>query len=62
MELVVEQVENFAGIVLQHPDAPLTDFQFLDGRGEAFDSSAGFFPASGALRSPDSAWVSHGGH
>jgi Uma2 family endonuclease len=30
-----------------------------DGRGEAFDSSAGFFLNNGARRSPDSAWVSH---
>ncbi len=30
-----------------------------DGRGEAFDSSAGFFLANGARRSPDSAWASH---
>jgi Uma2 family endonuclease len=30
-----------------------------DGRGEAFDSSAGFFLANGARRSPDSASVSH---
>ena len=30
-----------------------------DGRGEAFDSSAGFFLRNGARRSPDSAWVSH---
>ena len=30
-----------------------------DGRGEAFDSSAGFFLKNGARRSPDSAWVSH---
>jgi Uma2 family endonuclease len=29
-----------------------------DGRGEAFDSSAGFFLKNGARRSPDSAWVS----
>jgi Uma2 family endonuclease len=29
-----------------------------DGRGEAFDSSAGFFLRNGARRSPDSAWVS----
>jgi Uma2 family endonuclease len=29
-----------------------------DGRGEAFDSSAGFFLSNGARRSPDSAWVS----
>ena len=29
-----------------------------DGRGEAFDSSSGFFLASGARRSPDSSWVS----
>ena len=28
-----------------------------DGRGEAFDSSAGFFRRNGARRSPDSAWV-----
>jgi len=31
-----------------------------DGRGEAFDSSAGFFLKNGARRSPDSAWVSRG--
>jgi Uma2 family endonuclease len=30
-----------------------------DGRGEAFDSSAGFFLRNGARRSPDSAWISH---
>lgn len=30
-----------------------------DGRGEAFDSSSGFFMRNGARRSPDSAWVSH---
>ena len=30
----------------------------VDGRGEAFDSSAGFFLANGARRSPDSAWIS----
>lgn len=30
-----------------------------DGRGEAFDSSAGFFLRNGARWSPDSAWVSH---
>jgi Uma2 family endonuclease len=30
-----------------------------DGRGEAFDSSAGCFLKNGARRSPDSAWVSH---
>ena len=30
-----------------------------DGRGEAFDSSSGFFLRNGARRSPDSAWVSH---
>jgi Uma2 family endonuclease len=30
----------------------------MDGRGEAFDSSAGFFLSNGARRSPDSAWVS----
>ena len=30
-----------------------------DGRGEAFDSSAGFFLTNGARRSPDSAWISH---
>ena len=29
-----------------------------DGRGEAFDSSSGFFLKNGARRSPDSAWVS----
>jgi Uma2 family endonuclease len=29
-----------------------------DGRGEAFDSSTGFFLRNGARRSPDSAWVS----
>ena len=29
-----------------------------DGRGEAFDSSSGFFLRNGARRSPDSAWVS----
>jgi len=29
-----------------------------DGRGEAFDSSAGFFLKNGARRSPDSAWIS----
>ena len=29
-----------------------------DRRGEAFDSSAGFFLTSGARRSPDSAWIS----
>lgn len=29
-----------------------------DGRGEAFDSSAGFFLKNGARRSPDSTWVS----
>jgi Uma2 family endonuclease len=29
-----------------------------DGRGEAFDSSAGFFLRNGARRSPDSAWIS----
>ena len=29
-----------------------------DGRGEAFDSSAGFFLTNGARRSPDSAWIS----
>jgi Uma2 family endonuclease len=104
MELVVEQVENFGGIVLRQPASPLTDFRFLelcarypdyrlettaegdiiimppahprtgqrnaiithqltgwtekDGRGEAFDSSAGLFIANGARRSPDSAWVS----
>ena len=30
-----------------------------DGRGEAFDSSAGFTLPNGAMRSPDSAWVSY---
>ena len=28
-----------------------------DGRGEAFDSSAGFFLRNGSRRSPDSAWI-----
>ena len=31
-----------------------------DARGEAFDSSAGFFLKNGARLSPDSAWVSRG--
>ena len=28
-----------------------------DGRGRAFDSSAGFFLPNGAMRSPDAAWI-----
>lgn len=104
MQLLVEQFEKFAGVLLQPASHGLTDEQFLvlcaeypdyriestaegdilimppthprtgqrnaaityqlfawteqDERGEAFDSSAGFFLKNGARRSPDSAWVS----
>ena len=104
MQFVVDNIEAFAGLVLQPEGGPLTDEQFLalceryrdyriestaegdiiieppahpktgrrnavitsqlvvwaeeDGRGEAYDSSAGFFLVSGARRSADSAWVS----
>lgn len=104
MQLLVEQFEKFAGVVLQPANSPVTDAEFFalcarypdyriettaegdilimppahprtgqrnaaityqlfawteqDGRGEAFDSSAGFFLRNGARRSPDSAWVS----
>ncbi len=104
MQFVVDNIETFAGVVLQPEAGPLTDEQFLelceqypdyriestaegdiiimppahprtgrrnaaitrqldtwaetDGRGEAYDSSAGFFLINGARRSADSTWVS----
>jgi Uma2 family endonuclease len=104
MQLLVNQFEDLARVVLQPISASLTDDEFLafcgqypdcrvettaegdililppahprtgqrnaaityqlfawaeeDGRGEAFDSSAGFFLKNGARRSPDSAWIS----
>jgi len=38
----------------------LTNWAILDGRGEAFDSSAGFTLPNGAIRSPDAAWIESG--
>jgi len=38
--------------------AQLFNWAEQDGRGEAYDSSSGFFLVSGARRSADSAWVS----
>lgn len=105
MDLVVDDFETLAGVVLQPATRPLTDEEFLDlcerypdcrventaegdiiimppahprtgqrnaritqqlgtwadldGRGQAYDSSTGFFLRNGARRSPDAAWVSN---
>ena len=103
VELVVEDFESVARVVLQPNRPPMTDDEFLafcqhypdfmveatadgdiiimppahpktgrrnlsigaqlyqwtkaDGRGQAFDSSAGFVLPSGARRSPDASWI-----
>jgi Uma2 family endonuclease len=103
MQLVVEDFESMAPVILNPQHAPMTDEEFVafcqqyedclvestaegeiiimppnysrtgknnlalgaqlwiwakkDGRGEAYDSSAGFRLPNGARRSPDAAWI-----